>query len=199
MDFKKFNRNSESVLEDEFVRLSLIKKEDVQLLYHHLDDDDIFKLNLTPMKTPQDMENYFATTTQKNLEGKDYPFLVYDKRRHEYAGTTRFYEINEAYKTLVIGYTWYGTKFHGTGLNKHCKFLLLQCAFETLDMERVELRADARNERSIYAMKSIGCQVEGVLRKQIPLPDGTRRDTIVLSILRDEWYNSVQKMLLSRL
>ena len=57
--------------------------------------------------------------------------------------------MNLEFKTLQLGYTWYGSAFRGTGLNKHCKFLLLQFAFETLGMERVEFRADNSNERSI--------------------------------------------------
>jgi RimJ/RimL family protein N-acetyltransferase len=101
--------------------------------------------------------------------------------------------------TLQLGYTWYGEKFRGTKLNKHCKFLLLQFAFEELGMERVEFRADARNQRSIAAMKSLGCMVEGVLRSNMPLEDGGRRDSIVLSILKSEWQNGVKEGLRAKL
>ncbi len=108
----------------------------------------------------------------------------------------RFYDINVPFKTLQLGYTWYGKKFQGTGLNKHCKYLLLSFAFETLGMERVEFRADNNNERSIAAMKSIGCKVEGVLRSNMPTrEDGIRRDSIVLSILKDEWVDEVRRKL----
>ena len=99
-----------------------------------------------------------------------------------------------------MGYTWYGKKFHGTGLNKHCKFLLLQFAFEALQLERVEFRADNRNERSIAAMKSIGCKVDGILRNNMPTAEGNvRRDSIVLSILKDEWFGEVKEKLRQRL
>jgi RimJ/RimL family protein N-acetyltransferase len=78
--------------------------------------------------------------------------------------------------------------------------LLLQFAFETLGAERVEFRADARNQQSIAAMKSIGCKVEGILRSNMPLEDGApRRDSIVLSILKDEWYGDVKENLKHRL
>ncbi len=194
-----FNAQENYVLEDERVLLRLIRKEDVVLLYQFINDHAIFKYNPTLVESEEQLEQYFDTTIQNNLCGKDYPFLVYDKRASAYAGTTRFYEVNPAYRSLVLGYTWYGTEFQGTGLNKHCKFLLLKFAFEDLAMERVELRADLRNERSIRAMKSIGCTVEGVLRKNIPLPDGTRRDTIILSILRYEWFNEVKARLMNKL
>jgi RimJ/RimL family protein N-acetyltransferase len=95
---------------------------------------------------------------------------------------------------------WYGSAFRGTALNKHCKFLLLQHAFETLAVERVEFRADNNNTRSIAAMKSIGCKVEGVLRNHMPtFGSELRRDTIVLSILRTEWFDEVKENLKMRL
>jgi len=133
-------------------------------------------------------------------EEKEYPFIVFDKTKKAYAGSTRFYDINLSFKTIQLGYTWYGRKFHGTGLNKHCKYLLLQFAFEKLGLERVEFRADARNERSIAAMKSIGCKVDGILRSNMPTAEGdVRRDSIVLSILKDEWFDEVKEKLFSKL
>ena len=94
-----------------------------------------------------------------------------------------------------MGYTWYGKNFQRTGLNRHCKLLLLNFAFEDWGMERVEFRAHAANERSIDAMKAIGCIEEGILRNDMPLADGTRRNSIVLSILKDEWYNGGKELL----
>jgi len=72
--------------------------------------------------------------------------------------------------------------------------LLLEFAFEELELDRVEFRADNKNERSIAAMKSIGCTVEGVLRSNFISRAG-RRDSIVLSILRSEWIESVKNRL----
>jgi RimJ/RimL family protein N-acetyltransferase len=67
-------------------------------------------------------------------------------------------------------------------------------------MERVEFRADNNNQRSIAAMKSIGCTVEGVLRSHMPTRDSElRRDSIVLSILRSEWFDNVKNNLSSKL
>ncbi len=90
-----------------------------------------------------------------------------------------------------------GQHFQGTGLNKHCKYLLLDFAFDKMQMERVEFRADNNNKRSIAAMKSIGCIEEGVLRSNTIKQDGNRRDSIVLSILKAEWENGVKDRLLT--
>jgi len=100
---------------------------------------------------------------------------------------------------LQLGYTWYGKDFQGTGLNKHCKYLLLSFAFENIGMERVEFRADNNNARSIAAMKSIGCKVDGVLRSNMPKREGGRRDSIVLSVLKDEWFADIKEMLRNKL
>jgi RimJ/RimL family protein N-acetyltransferase len=67
-------------------------------------------------------------------------------------------------------------------------------------MERVEFRADNNNQRSIAAMKSIGCKVEGVLRNHMPtFGSEVRRDSIILSILRNEWFNEVKDNLRRKL
>ncbi len=129
----------------------------------------------------------------------EYPFIVFDKKTQQFAGSTRYYDIQLSHQTLQLGYTWYGKEFHGTGLNKHCKFLLLHFAFETLKMERVDFRADHKNARSIAAMKGIGCIEEGVLRSNMLLPDNRRRDSIVLSILKDEWFANVKDKLKERI
>jgi RimJ/RimL family protein N-acetyltransferase len=62
-------------------------------------------------------------------------------------------------------------------------------------MERVEFRADNENVRSIAAMKSIGCKTDGILRSNMPKREGGRRDSIVLSILKNEWESKVKEML----
>jgi RimJ/RimL family protein N-acetyltransferase len=196
-----FNPQTDYVLEDDRVLLRPLKETDLEIfLPFALNEPDTWKYSNVSAKGKDGMSAYVQTAIAARTEGSQYPFIVYDKQTGEYAGCTRFYDIQPALQTLQLGYTWYGEKFRGTGLNKHCKFLLLQFAFEVLSGERVEFRADARNERSIAAMKSIGCKVEGILRSNMPLEDGgPRRDSIVLSILKNEWENEVKENLKRRL
>jgi RimJ/RimL family protein N-acetyltransferase len=197
---KPYNRLSEYILEDERVLLSPLKETDVEfLLPFALNEPDTWKYSQISAKGEQGMRNYINTALTNRAAGKEYAFIVFDKKTRGYAGSTRFYDIQPENNMLQLGYTWYGEKFRGTGLNKHCKFLLLQFAFEDLDMLRVEFRADARNEKSIAAMKSIGCKVDGILRSHMWLEDGGRRDSIVLSILKDEWVNEVKENLRKKL
>ena len=99
---------------------------------------------------------------------------------------------------MSLGYTWYGTEFQRTGLNRNCKYLLLYYAFDMLGVDRVEFRADLRNVKSIQAMKQICCTQEGILRSNCSASDG-RRDSIVLSILKPEWDQKVKTHLQSKL
>ncbi|PWK78824.1 RimJ/RimL family protein N-acetyltransferase [Mucilaginibacter oryzae] len=195
-----FNPEANYILEDNRVKLQPLTTGDLaNLLPFALAEPDTWNYSLISAAGEDGMKAYVQAALNGRAEGKEYPFIITDKNTGEYAGCTRFYDINPAYQSLQLGYTWYGKKFRGTGLNKHCKFLMLQFAFEQLNMLRVEFRADARNQRSIAAMKSIGCTVEGILRSNMPLADGTRRDSIVLSILKSEWEQDVKEKLKNRL
>jgi RimJ/RimL family protein N-acetyltransferase len=189
------------ILEDERVLLRPLEESDYEnLLPFALNERGLWKYSLVGADGEDGLRNYMNIAFKEKAAGKEFPFIVFDKKENAYAGSTRFYDINFSYKTIQLGYTWYGKKFHGTGLNKHCKFLMLQFAFEKLNLERVEFRADATNERSIAAMKSIGCKVEGILRSNMPTAEGiVRRDSIVLSILKDEWFHDVKENLKRRL
>ncbi len=192
--------DSDYLLEDDCVLLRPLQQNDWQhLLYFTENEIDIWQYSLVPMGGEANLKVYINTALQAKQQSKEYPFIVFDKRTQKYAGSTRFYDIQLVNKTLQLGYTWYGKNFQRTGLNRHCKYLLLQFAFETLGMERVEFRADANNARSIAAMQAIGCTVEGILRSNVPTHTGKRRDSIILSILKEEWESEVKGKLSSML
>ncbi|HEX9981192.1 MAG TPA: GNAT family protein [Flavobacterium sp.] len=197
-----FDFSKEIILEDDTVLLRPLQLIDVSnLLHFSIDEPEIWKFSLVQAGGgKENLENYISIAMKGRESRTEFPFIVYDKISGRYAGSTRFYDINFSFKTLQLGYTWYGKDFQGTGLNKHCKFLLLSYAFETLEMERVEFRADNNNARSIAAMKSIGCKVDGILRSNMPtFESDLRRDSIVLSILKEEWFSSVKSFLNSKL
>lgn len=190
-----------TILEDDAVLLRPLEESDVEnLLEFSNNEPETWKYSLIQVDGKENLTNYIQLALKSRENNTEYPFIVFDKKSGKYAGSTRFYDINLAFKTLQLGYTWYGKEFRGTGLNKHCKFLLLQFAFETLGMDRVEFRADNNNQRSIAAMKSIGCKVEGVLRDHMPTYNSdVRRDSIILSILRQEWFDEVKINLKAKL
>ena len=183
-------------LEDESVLLRPLRLDDLDNLKRFSEaQPELWKYSLQSGAGEENMKRYLQTAIDNRINLKEYPFIVFDKRTHQYAGSIRFYDIQPDYQTLQLGYTWYGKEFQGTGLNKHCKYLLLSFAFEQWNMERVEFRADNENERSKAAMKSIGCQIDGILRSNVPKASGGRRDSIVLSILKNEWEGGVKERL----
>jgi RimJ/RimL family protein N-acetyltransferase len=188
--------NKEYILENSIVRLTPLKIDDFDNLVHFATHEpELWTHSLLQANSPEHMKNYIDKALEGRKEKHSYAFLVFDKRKNQYAGSTRFYDIQVNNASLQLGFTWYGKEFQGTGINKNCKYLLLEFAFDILKMERVEFRADYENQRSINAMKSIGCVVEGVLRSNTYKPNGKRRDSIVLSILKDEWNNTVKEKL----
>lgn len=195
----RVDKSKKIVLENDRVLLRPMKSKDLDLITHFsLNEPELWTYSLTPANGIENLQMYMSRALADMAAGKSYPFIVIDKTTNEIAGSTRFYDINEGYSTTQLGYTWYGKKFQGTGLNKNCKYLMLSYAFENWQMERVEFRADNNNKRSIAAMKSIGCVEEGVLRSNCSSPAG-RRDSIVLSILKDEWHARVKKNLEAKL
>ncbi|AYN03124.1 GNAT family N-acetyltransferase [Flavobacterium sp. 140616W15] len=196
-----FNFSYNVVLEDDLVLLRPLQTTDVEnLLEISLNEPETWEYSLIRANGKENLENYIAIALKARDNKIEFPFIVFDKKSGKYAGSTRFYDIQLSFKTLQLGYTWYGSAFRGTGLNKHCKYLLLQYAFETMGMERVEFRADNNNQRSVAAMKSIGCKVEGVLRNHMPtFGSDVRRDTIILSIVREEWFDEVKENLRQKL
>lgn len=188
------------ILENKRVKLRPLMPEDFNHLVEFSESEpEIWKYSLIAADGKENLKKYLQSAVNGRREEKEYAFIVFDKQLNTYAGSTRFYDIQSKQQTLQLGFTWYGKQFQGTGINKNCKFLLLSFAFETLDIKRVEFRADAQNVRSINAMKSIGCTVEGILRSNSITPTGTRRDSIVLSILQEEWYAKVKEELRSKL
>lgn len=195
-----FDHTQDYILEDNCVLLRPLQRNDCRnLLLFSLQEPELWEYSLMQAGGEENLINYINQAVAAREAGTAYPFIVFDKRTQEYAGSTRLYDIQITNQMLQLGFTWYGKKFQGTGLNKHCKFLLLSFAFEQLGMERVEFRADNTNAKSIAAMKSIGCVEEGILRNHSLKPDGTRRDSIVLSILKREWENGGKDRLAERL
>ena len=192
--------DTEIILENEFIKLRPLHIDDIALLSHFaISEPTIWKYSLMQIQNENDLRKYIEQAIEARGLKKEYPFIVFDKKKQQYAGSTRFYDIQLQFQTLQLGYTWYGTEFQGTHVNPNSKQLLLEYAFETLHMERVEFRADNRNARSIKAMKNLGCIEEGILRNHLPTIDGGRRDSIILSILKAEWENGVKKNLVERI
>ena len=94
-------------------------------------------------------------------------------------------------QAIEVGWTWLAGSAQGTGINAEAKLLLFGQAFEVLGVARVDLRTDARNERSRRAIANLGACFEGVLRSSSPSrapgEEGTMRDSAMFSVIAAEW------------
>lgn len=195
-----FSFDEEYILQNEMVLIRPLVTDDIQhFLPFALSESSLWTYSLQSAAGEDAMNNYIQNAINARINQKEYPFIVFDKKTGLCAGSTRFYDIQPVADTVQLGFTWYGKDFQGTGLNKHCKYLLLEFAFEKMEVYRVEFRADLRNKRSIAAMKSIGCTEEGILRSNGYCADGSRRDSIVLSIIKEDWFDHTKTNLLKKL
>lgn len=174
-------------LENSRVKLSLIDLSNYEQLLTIAQEKDLIYYSPSDISTPEKLRDYVKVAVDGYYHKTIIPFIIYDKQHQAYAGSTRFGLINWKNKTLHIGWTWLGHKFHGSGLNTNMKFLMLQYAFETLAFEKVEFRIDARNQKSRRAVEKLGATLEGILRKDTVMNDGFRRSTCCYGILKEEW------------
>ena len=195
-----FNFKKNYILENNRVLLRPLEESDFEnLVSFSKTEPELWEYSLVKAEGIEALKKYIQVALDNRIKENSYPFIVFDKLTNFYAGSTRFYDMQLSNQSLQLGFTWYGKDFQRTGLNQNCKLLLLEFAFEKMNMERVEFRADNENKKSISAMKKLGCIEEGVLRKNFIKPSGERRDSIVLSILKDEWTNSVKENLIKKL
>ena len=195
-DFKK-----DYVLENSQVRIRPLKESDFgNLLPFSLLEPEIWEYSLVSASGEDNLRHYLTSATAERRRLRQYPFIVFDKLKGLYAGSTRFCEIDMGSRCLQMGYTWYGSQFRGGNFNSHCKFLLLDFAFDLMKIERVEFRVDVDNLRGIGALEKLGCTREGRLRKcGPPVLGATRRDCYVYSLLREEWEETARDKLGNRL
>jgi RimJ/RimL family protein N-acetyltransferase len=133
------------------------------------------------------MGDWVRDILSRKTAGTDQPFAVVHLASGKLAGATRYMDIRPAHRGLEIGGTWYGTEYQRTAVNTECKYLLLRHAFEVLGCIRVQIKTDARNERSQKAIERIGAVREGVLRNHMILEGGIYRDSVYYSIIESEW------------
>jgi N-acetyltransferase len=126
-----------------------------------------------------------------SLEGTDADregvFAIRRNEGGEVVGSSRFLNVRRPDRVVEIGWTWFNPSAWRSGINVETKLLMLGHAFETLRCVRVELKTDARNERSRAAIAAIPAQFEGILRKHMIVPDVGQRDSAYYSVLDEEW------------
>lgn len=163
---------------------------DADGLFHALDHDDVWAH--VPWR-PAGPEEFRA-----HLEGRcglpDWQVWTVRLRRgvsgidaDRVVGVSAYLGVSVRDAALEIGFTLYDPAVWATSVNPEAKLLLLEHAFEKLNVGRVQLKTDVRNHRSQQAIARLGAQYEGVLRRNFRRSDGTIRDSVLFSIIAEDW------------
>lgn len=185
-------------LEDHGVRLEPLTPNHAGALEAAAADGQLWRLFFTSVPGPGEASSYIATALAGQEAGHMLPWAVRDLRTDTVVGSTRYHDVMAEVDRVEIGYTWYKASLQRTHVNTTCKLLLLQHAFETVGCAVVGLRTDNFNFRSQRAIEGIGAKRDGVIRHHALRSDGSVRDSVMYSILREEWPD-VEKHLETRL
>jgi N-acetyltransferase len=150
-------------------------------------DGELWKLWYTSVPAPGETRAYIEAALAMREDKGAMPFAVRDAANGEIVGSTRFFNVEAAHRRLEIGHTWYAKRVQRTPLNTEAKLLLLGHAFDTLKAIAVEFRTHFMNHPSRTAIARLGARQDGILRNHQIGRDGVVRDTVVFSIIENEW------------
>ncbi len=138
-------------------------------------------------KSREYFDGWFDTSLASTVAEEEGVFAVRRASDGVLVGSSRYLYPRPFNRVVEIGWTWFNPSVWKTGVNVETKLLMLTRAFETLGCVRVELKTDARNERSRGAMAALPAQFEGIMRKHQITPDVGQRDSAYFSVIDDEW------------
>ena len=150
-------------------------------------DGEIHNLWYTHVADPARMHDYVAAALVMRDNLGAMPFVARHIASGDVVGSTRYFNVDAVNRRLEIGHTWYAKRVHRTAFNTECKLLLLTHAFEVLRCIGVEFRTHWFNFASRSAIARLGAKQDGVLRNHQVSADGSKRDTVVFSIIDNEW------------
>ena len=163
------------------------------------DADEVFRwMSPGPPRSLDDARAHIAASLAARARGERFAYAQVDAVTGEFAGTSSYYDVIPALRTIAIGHTWLGRPWWRTGHNTESKLLMLTHAFDTLGAARVVWHTDIHNERSQVAIERLGATREGELRKHRIRRDGSWRTTVQYSMTDDDWPGS-RDHLISRL
>jgi RimJ/RimL family protein N-acetyltransferase len=168
--------------------------------------EDRSSYHFTTVPASRDEMSAFIEGLLRSWEaGEVVPFVQLEASSGRPVGVTRYLTIRRASAesppyAVEIGGTWLAASAQRTGINTEAKLLLLDYAFRELGVGRVDLKTDARNDRSRNAIERIGATFEGILRNWqpslVPGEEGRLRNSALYSILDIEWPDVRQRLLL---
>ena len=191
-------RPQPATLEGHGVRLEPRDRSHLDGLLAAAADGRLWELWYTSVPEPDQTHAYISGALAGQEAGTMLPWAVRELKSGDIVGSTRYHDILPASDRVEIGYTWYAARCQRTHVNTACKLLLFSYGFEEVKCKVVGLRTDNYNFRSQRAIEALGAKKDGVIRHHQPRRDGSIRDTVMYSLLAQEWPD-VRKHLLLRL
>jgi len=173
-------------LQGQHVRLEPLALEHVPALQLAVADGELWRLWFTSVPPQDGMQDYVEKALVLRDAGNAMPWVV-RAANGEIVGSTRYGNVDADNRRVEIGWTWYAKRVQRTGVNTEAKLLLLTHAFEALGCAAVEFRTSWFNHASRNAIARLGAKQDGVLRNHMRMADGSYRDTVVFSIIANEW------------
>jgi RimJ/RimL family protein N-acetyltransferase len=181
-------------LQGNLVRLEPLTLAHVPALQQFAFDESIWRYMRNVARTPADLHAYVQAALDLEAAGTAMPWATIALKDNAVVGTTRFYDLDTANKTVRIGSTWIDPARRRTGINVEAKLLQLTYAFETLGLNRVSLETHHENLPSQNAMRDIGATYEGIQRNYYIMPDGNIRHNVWFAFIREEWPHAKAKL-----
>ena len=175
------------VLTGNVVQLEPLTQSHAADLIDAASDGELHKLWYTMIPQADGVEVEIDRRNGLRAIGSMQPFAIIDCITGRAVGMTTYMNIDAANKRVEIGSTWYRKSVQGTALNTECKLLMLRHAFETLGCIVVEFRTHFINQQSRRAIERLGAKLDGILRNNMIMANGSLRDTAVYSIIGSEW------------
>lgn len=169
------------------VKLIPIEEKHLNGLAECVRDGDLWRLHVTTAPNPKHLDHFYKQARRSDSTGSSLTYTIVSNKSQEVIGSTRLFNYNDCDKKVEIGHTFLAKSSQKTGVNTECKYLLLEHAFETIKLNRVEFLTDYLNFNSRRAILRIGAKEEGILRNHKVMPDGRVRDSVIYSVIRNEW------------
>jgi N-acetyltransferase len=183
------NRFAPVTLTGKLVRLVPLRPEHASLFWEAAKNarQEIFRWFPMLMDSQEDFQRLVDRSLSEQECGRSVPFATEVRESAIVIGSTQFMNIDAASHRVEIGTTWIVPEWQRTAVNTEAKYLMLRHAFEEWTCLRVEFKTDALNRRSREAIRRLGAQEEGTLRKHMAAQNGRQRDSVYFSILDSEW------------
>lgn len=169
------------------VLLRGLELEDLDEIMTHWNDWEVKRLLMMIIPhSRQEEEEFIQSTWRDRQEGKAYIFGMETIQEQKLIGSLGLHNVDWQNRTAEFGIAIWNKQYWEQGLGAEATILILKYAFEQLNLNRVELRVFAFNERAKTMYTKVGFQQVGKRRKAL-YRDGMYHDELLMDYLKEEW------------